>query len=134
MLKLHINATAQRGLDKIWDDSVEKWGLEGALEYEELIDRATLDLRHDPDRAGTKTLKQSENKEIPALKAYAITLSKKRAGSKIGKPKHSILYFTIQNETLVVGGVASFAQQRRIDGMRPQDMFEDAQKTLTKVK
>ena len=55
-------------------------------------------------------------------------------GVQIGKPKHSILYFTIQNETLVVGGVASFAQQRRIDDMRPQDMFEDAQKTLTKVK
>ena len=128
MLKLHINATAQHDLDKIWDYSVEKWGIEGALEYEELINRAILDLRHDPDRAGTKTLKQSENKEIPALKAYAIKLSKKRAGSKIGKPKHSVLYFTIQNETLVVGGVVSLAQQRRVDETLPKDMLKEAHK------
>lgn len=93
MRYLRLSRPAQADLDTIWQYTYERYGIEQAEAYDTLLWQALEDLETDPERPTTCL-----QPEIgPHVRSYHTALSKKRSGTRIGKPRH-VIYFSLEFE------------------------------------
>ena len=125
MIELILTQEAEDNIEDIWKHGVKKWGLQTAIDYDQLISRAVEELAIDPDRPGTRIVRKHADKNMPSLHAYPLEFANKRSGKKIGKPAHSVFYFTINDNRLVISSITRPERQRYINGLDVKKMLED---------
>lgn len=76
-------------------------GKEAARAYNALLWQAFTDIRDDPFRPGSR-----ERPEIaPGVRSYHIALSRERAASSVGSPRHLILYYLLKEDEIAVSRI-----------------------------
>lgn len=102
MRRLIITDPARDDLADIRRYTRERWGEHTLDAYDALLKQALLDIRDDPNRPGSK---DRSDELLAPIRSYHIALSRGRAGSRIKAPRHILLYFEPQQDTVVLSRV-----------------------------
>lgn len=101
MRRLIVTAPARFDLVDIRRYTRARHGMRAGDAYDGLLRQALRDLRDDPSRPGSR-----ERPEIGAgIRSYHVARSRERAGSRIKAPRHFLLYFLPDDDTVVVSRV-----------------------------
>jgi len=90
-MKFVLSRAAELDLARILDWTLESFGEEAEVRYEDLIGQAILDIADNPELPGSR----ARSDLFPGARLYPIALSRQRGGSSSGqvrKPRHLILY------------------------------------------
>lgn len=93
MRHLRLSDTARSDLERIWWYTYERYGMEQAEAYDTLLWQALEDIEEDPGRPTSRP----ESGMGPGVRSYHISLSRKRSGARIGKPRH-VVFYTLEFE------------------------------------
>lgn len=94
--RLRLSPEAVLDRDAIWLYSAHRYGFDHADAYDRLVGQALQDLGAAPERP-TSRLRPEFG---PDVRSYHISLSGKRSGSRIGKPRH-VVFYTLEYENVV---------------------------------
>ena len=101
MRRLDITDPARTDLGGIRKHTLDRYGARGLAAYTGLLKQALRDLREDPLRLGSKA-----RPEIGAnIRSYHIRSARVRAGANVKSPRHFILYFVPDEETITISRV-----------------------------
>jgi toxin ParE1/3/4 len=93
-LRLSPAATVDR--DDIWSYTARRYDFEQADAYDRLLGQALRDLCEDAARPASRTHPEFG----PEVRSYHISLSKRRSGTRIGRPRH-VVFYTLEFEEVV---------------------------------
>lgn len=93
MRRLRLSEPASNDIDHIWWYTYDRYGIEQADDYDTLLWQALEDIEENPDRSTSRP----EPGIGPNVRSYHISLSKKRSGTHIGKPRH-VVFYTLEYE------------------------------------
>lgn len=120
MPRLIVTAPARADLRNIRSYTVEHHGHRGADAYDALLKQALRDIRDDPLRPGSR-----DRPEIGAgIRSYHTAHSRARAGTRIGSPRHFVLYFLPRENEVVISRILH--DSRDLARHVPQDHIEVA--------
>ena len=114
---LLITDPARDDLAEIRRYTEERYGTAQWQAYEAVLKRAILDIKDDPHRPGSRD--RSEDLHAPSMRSYHISLSAKRAGGQVRSPRHLILYFEPNQDTVAVSRVLH--DSRDLDRHLPEE-------------
>lgn len=97
---LVITAPAQTDLADIRIYTFDQYGSAGVEAYDAVLKQALRDIRDDPNLTGSKD--RSDDLRIEGIRTYHIMHSRVRAGAKVKKPRHLILYLHPKENVVVV--------------------------------
>lgn len=99
--RLRLSREADEDQIEIWCYTAEKFGIEQAQRYENLIGQAFHGNAEDPYRNGA-----SLREDIaPGMFSYPIGLSAKRSGTNIHQAPHFVLYLVLSDSEICVSRV-----------------------------
>lgn len=93
MRRLRLSEPASNDIDHIWWYMYDRYGMEQADAYDTLLWQALEDIEENPGRPTSRP----EPEIGPNVRSYHISLSKKRSGTRIGKPRH-VVFYTLEYE------------------------------------
>ena len=94
--KLRLSPAATIDRDAIWLYTARRYNSEQADAYDLLVVQALKDIAEDPERPTCRLHPEFG----PDVRSYHIALSKKRSGTRIGKPRH-VVFYTLEYEEVV---------------------------------
>ena len=97
----------------IFEYGLTHFGERIAVAYSHLIETAINDLADDPKRIGTRPVGHHPH----GIFAYPLEFSKKRAGARIRKPAHSVFFFTVEDEILVIASLSRPSRENYIQAL-----------------
>ena len=101
-----VSDLARDDLKEIRRYTVKQFGKETAQAYSRLLTQALQDIKVDPECIGSQ-----KRTDIGAgFRSYHISLSRERSIPKIGKPRHIVLYFMIDETAIVISRILHESQ------------------------
>lgn len=82
--------------EAIWLYTARRYDFEQADAYDLLLGQALQDIAENPERPTSRMHPEFG----PDVRSYHISLSKKRSGTRIGKPRH-VMFYTLEFEDVV---------------------------------
>lgn len=95
-LRLRLSRSARTDKDDIWLYTANRYTVEQADEYDQLLVQALRDIRTEPERPSS--LKRPDLG--PSIRTYHIALSKKRSRVRIRSPRH-LIFYTLEFEGVI---------------------------------
>jgi toxin ParE1/3/4 len=98
-----IAPAAERDIESILAWTYRQFGPQARLRYEALLLRAILDVAEDPERPGS----QNRPEIAPGAQTYHLCYSRShvRAGGRVRRPRHFLLYRTREAGQVEIGRV-----------------------------
>ena len=125
MLHIEFTQDARQHIKELYNRGKADFGDQIAIDYDTLIKQSIKDLAANPDRIGTRVVRKGPNKKTPDLRAYPLSFSNKAAGKKIKNPAHSVFYFTVRNDTLIISAVTRPVRHRYIGKLDVKEMIAE---------
>ena len=85
---VRLSRRAHSDLDEIWAYTIDQYDLRQAVAYLDLIGDALDDIAENPDQP----VARKQPHLGPHFRSYHIALSKRRGGSRVGRPRHVVFY------------------------------------------
>ncbi len=118
-----LASNAQNEIDEIFYTGLRNWGTKIAQDYDQLINQALKDLGENPYRIGT----QKVSGRFDELYVYDLVYSKKNIEVNIKKPAHSVFYFIVENNAVLVASISRRKREKYISKIDRQKSINDTQ-------